>query len=362
LASKDARAKTQCSSSAAKAKPPATHWIDDFGAMKRFLKLISLLVLLILVGLFAFRTLAHFRETETAQALAPPNGQFIQTSYGAVHVTEWGSMTSPVVVMTHGMAAWGGLWTDTAQHLAANGYHVIAFDQAPFGFSDASNEDFSISAEADRIGQSLATLNIHHAKLVGHSFGGGVAIETALRFPQFFDGVVLVCPVTKLGKTDASRNAAAPWPLRQTWISEVLVSATITNPLMTKLLLQKFMAKKDMATAEHIRILQMPMNRAGNTHAMAVWLRQFFEGDPNAKIIAADAAQQFTLPVSFIWGAEDQVVPLEEARRLKVLLRSDQLEIIPGVGHMPQLEAPGVFKNLLLKQIESMRAAGLSAP
>jgi pimeloyl-ACP methyl ester carboxylesterase len=328
--------------------------------MKRLLKLILLLTLLIVAGLFVFRALAYFRETETAQALSPPNGQFIQTSYGAVHVSEWGSTNSPVVVMTHGMAAWGGLWTGTAKHLAAHGYHVIAFDQAPFGFSDATNENFSISAEADRIGQSLTTLGVHNAKLVGHSFGGGVAIETVLRFPHFFDGVVLVCPVTKLGKTEATREDTAPWLLSQTWITEVLVSATITNPLMTKLLLQKFMTKKDMATVEQIRILQMPMQRAGNTRAMAVWLRQFFEGDPNAKTTAANAARQFILPVSFIWGAQDQVVSLEEARRLKVLLHSDRLDVIPSVGHMPQLEAPDAFKNLLLNQIGSMRSVGLS--
>jgi pimeloyl-ACP methyl ester carboxylesterase len=328
-------------------------------AMKRFSKLILFLVVLILVGLVVFRALAYFRETETAQALAPPNGQFVQTSYGAVHVNEWGASTSPVVVMTHGMAAWGGLWTDTAEHLAANGYRVIAFDQAPFGFSDATNEDFSISAEADRIGQSLATLKIHNARLVGHSFGGGVAIETVLQFPQFFDGVVLVCPVTKLGRMGGSQNGGAPWLLRQTWLAEVLVSATITNPLMTKLLLQKFMAKKDMATAEQIRILQMPIRRMGNTRAMSVWLRQFFESDPKAKTATSEASSQFKVPVSFIWGAEDQVVLLEEARRLKVLLHADRLDVIPGVGHMPQLEAPDEFKSLLLNQIKSMPSLGL---
>jgi pimeloyl-ACP methyl ester carboxylesterase len=327
--------------------------------MKTFLKLILLLVLLFAAVLGVFRTLAHFRETETAQALAPSNGQFIPTTYGSVHISEWGSATSPVVVMTHGMAAWGGLWTDVAEHLAAHGYHVIAFDQAPFGFSDAANENFSISAEADRIGQALGTLGIHNAKLVGHSFGGGVAIETALKFPLFFDGMILVCPVTKLGLADAARTGSAPWLLRQTWISEVLVSVTITNPLMTKLLLQKFMAKKDMASAEQIRILQMPMRRSGNTHAMAVWLRQFFEGDSNSKTTAPEAANQLKLTVSFIWGAEDQVVSLQEAQRLKVLLHSDRLDVIKGVGHMPQLEAPDAFKQILLTQIGSMLATGM---
>jgi pimeloyl-ACP methyl ester carboxylesterase len=330
--------------------------------MKRFLKLILLLVLLILAALGVFRTLAHFRETETAQALAPPNGQFIQTTYGAVHISEWGSATSPVVVLTHGMAAWGGLWTDVAQHLAAHGYHVIAFDQAPFGFSDAANENFSISAEADRIGQALVKLGIHDAKLVGHSFGGGVAIETALKFPLFFDGMILVCPVTKLGLADAAKTGSASWFLRQAWISEVLVSATITNPLMTKFLLQKFMARKDMATKKQIGILQMPMQRAGNTHAMAVWLRQFFEGDPSAITAVPGAANQFKLSISFIWGAEDQVVSLQEAQRLKILLHSDRLDVIPSVGHMPQLEAPELFKDLLLTQIESMRTAAVSRP
>ena len=53
--------------------------------------------------------------------------------------------------MTHGMAAWGGLWKLTGEALAARGYRVIALDQAPFGFSDSGNPDFSRSAEAKRL-------------------------------------------------------------------------------------------------------------------------------------------------------------------------------------------------------------------
>jgi pimeloyl-ACP methyl ester carboxylesterase len=331
-------------------------------AMKRIFKLILLIVVLIAAILVVFRALAFFRESESATTLSPPNGHFVQTSFGPVHFSQWGSATSPVVVMTHGMAAWGGLWTETAEHLSAHGFRVIAFDQAPFGFSDATNEDFSLFSEASRIGQALSSLGIHDAKLVGHSFGGGVAIETALQFPQLFNGMVLVCPVTKLGNSDGAQKASAPWLLRQTWMTEFLVSATITNPLMTKFLLQKFMAKKDMATAEEIRILQMPMRRRGNTHAMAIWLRQFFESDKNALTARADAGRALKMPVSFIWGAEDQVVSLQEADRLKTLVQSYRLDVLPAIGHMPQLEAPDAFQTLLLEQLNATQPKSLPAP
>ncbi len=322
--------------------------------MKKLFKFAAVLPLLLIATLALFRLLAQLRETEMPQTLAPANGQFIHTTYGAVHINEWGSANKPVVVMTHGMAAWGGLWKETAEFLAANGYHVIAFDQAPFGFSDATTENYSTFAEADRIGQALGSLGVKNAKLVGHSFGGGVAIETVLQFPNFFNGVVLVCPVTKLGKADAAVKTEAYWIWRQGWISETLVSATITNPLMTKILLQRFMARKDMATSEQIRILQVPMNRIGNTHAMAVWLRQFFEGDPDGKTAMTNAAEQFRVPVSFIWGEQDNVVSIDEAHRLEVLLKGLRLDIISGVGHMPQLESPEKFRALLVLQLQAL--------
>jgi pimeloyl-ACP methyl ester carboxylesterase len=322
--------------------------------MKMLLKLVAGLVAVVIIALVGFRYASAWRETDTVETLMPENGRLVETDYGKIHVSEWGKANTRTVVMTHGMAAWGGLWTDVAESLAQGGYHVVAVDEAPFGFSDAAHEDFTTRAEGERVVQMMQALGLQHALLVGHSFGGGVALEAALQNSALFDGLVLVCPVTKLGQPDAGTSKTAPLPLRSTPIAEALMSATVTNPMMTRLLLSRFMERKDMITDAEIAILQRPITRQGNTHAMAVWLRQFMQGSPDAKTADPIAATKLKMPIAFIWGDKDSVVPLPESARLMNLLGATKLDVIPGVGHMPQLEAPEDFKRLLRADLDAM--------
>jgi pimeloyl-ACP methyl ester carboxylesterase len=326
--------------------------------MRRFLKFCSVLLLLLITPLVGFRVASAVRESKTAAELAPENGRFVDTNYGKIHMSEWGDKTNKTVFMTHGMAAWGGLWSETATFLAANGYHVIAIDQAPFGYSDSIHTTFSISAQADRIGQVLSALNLKNVHLVGHSFGGGVALEAALQFPDRFDQLILVCPVTKFGQPDAAEAGTVPLPLRVTPLTEILVSATITNPWMTKFLLSQFMTKKHMLSPQHIAILQKPIERQGNTHAMALWIQQYFEGNPQALSANPDNAKRLAMPVLLLWGAEDTVVTLAEAKRLQPLLDAKRLDVIPDIGHMPQLEGPEAFQQKLLEQLKAVADRG----
>jgi pimeloyl-ACP methyl ester carboxylesterase len=223
--------------------------------LKRLSKFLLVLLALVVLCLAGFRIAAGLRETETAESLAPDNGRFVDTDYGKIHVSLWGDETAPPVLFTHGMAAWGGLWRDVAEHVAGQGYRVIALDQAPFGFSDNQNRDFSRTAQADRLKQVLDGLGISKVYLVGHSYGGGVTLEAALRYPVQISGLVLVCPVT--GLMDAPEQGpgpakALPFRMNVPALVETGVAASATNTLVTGPLMASFMHNTEMMTPEHV--------------------------------------------------------------------------------------------------------------
>lgn len=335
--------------------------------MKKFIgragKAAAILLALAALTLTGFRAAAHFRETHEAAALAPANGAFAETSYGKVHVSYWGEPAGKPVVMTHGMAAWGGLWKLTGEALAARGYRVIALDQAPFGFSDSANPDFSRSAEAKRLLEAVKALNIEKPLLVGHSYGGGVALEAALLAPEAFEGLVLVCPVTGLfGQKPGAvpQMAQLPLPLRPQVVRELFISATAANPLLTKFLMAKFMHRKDMITTDQIATLQLPLQRRGATRAMALWFQQFIEGDPSALSAARVEAAKLRVPTELIWGEEDSVTPIAQGEDLAPLVKAAQFKRIPGIGHMPQIEDPAMFNSALIEALERLGAKQLS--
>ena len=330
------------------------------GAMVRFFRTTSCTVLLALVAalicLATFRVNAMLQETMVAEDLKPENGRFVETPAGALHVTVWGEGNATPVVMTHGMAAWGGLWEETAMALAAKGYRVIAVDQPPFGFSERTDEDFSRSRQAARLDALAEAMALERYLLVGHSYGGGVAMETALRYPKRIKGLVLVCPVINLTSDgDDDQTGEVPLPLRYAWLGETLVSASITNPFLTGFLTKRFMHQTGALSSRHVEILQRPMKLHGNTHQMTLWLQQFLAGDADALSRDRTKLQTSTVPVELIWGGKDTVTPIAQGEELVRILSPKSFRTLSEIGHMPQLESPAQFNTTLLGALNSLR-------
>ena len=321
-----------------------------------FVRTLLALISVLVIGLVVFRVNALLQENRSAADLKPDNGEFIETSEGTMHVTIWGGGNAMPVVMTHGMAAWGGLWEETGLALAANGYRVIAIDQPPFGFSDREDRTFSRSAQAARLNALAEAMQLDRYLLVGHSYGGGVALETALRFPEKITGLVLVCPVINLAEHGARPTPRpVPLPLRFAWLGETLVAATITNPFMTAFLAKRFMYRKAALTDRHVKILQRPMKLRGNTSYMTVWLQQFFATDETAVSRDRTRLGEASMPISFIWGERDTVTPIAQGEELSAILSPKLFKRLSDTGHMPQLESPALFNEYLQAALEALR-------
>jgi len=144
------------------------------------------------------------------------------------------------------------LWRHTTPVLAAAGFHVIALDLPPFGFSDRPGS-YTRQDQAARINDVLIHLKAAPAIIVGHSFGAGAATELAMRYPDRARALVLVDAALGLTATPSD----APWIIQPKWIREILVSLTITNPVATKTLLESLIEKKERALPEFVAILPL---------------------------------------------------------------------------------------------------------
>jgi pimeloyl-ACP methyl ester carboxylesterase len=302
---------------------------------------IGLLVVLVVVG---FRLAATAREHGVRADLAPSTGRLIPTSSGGVFVQQKGPTGGVPVVLFHGTAAWSELWRRTIDALAATGFNVIALDLPPFGFSDRPG-GYTRQEQAARVNDVLDQLRIGPAIIVGHSFGAGAATEFAMRYTQRARGLVLVDAA--LGLTEPPSDA--PRLLQPKWVREILVSLTITNPLATKALLKSLIEKKERALPEYIEILQRPTVLRGSTPDIADWLLYFAGSDRTALSADRGAYARMKIPVAILWGDKDSVTPVAQARDLGTLLPQSTLTLLPGLGHIPQIEDPDMFNPALLK-------------
>ncbi|MEO8319044.1 MAG: alpha/beta hydrolase [Bradyrhizobium sp.] len=311
--------------------------------------LLALLLLIVLV-IVAFRMAASIRETRTRAELAPHAGHLVPTRSGGVFVQEKGPVDGTPVVLFHGTAAWSELWRHTSDAVAAAGFHVIALDLPPFGFSDRPGS-YTRADQAARIHDVLDTLKAAPAIIVGHSFGAGAATELAMRYPERARALVLVDAA--LGLTAAPSDA--PWVIQPKWIREILVSLTITNPVATKTLLEMLIAEKQRALPEFVAILQRPITQRDSTSDIADWLYYFLGADRDAISADRGAYARLKPPVAILWGDKDTVTPVEQALDLRTLLPPQtSLNLLPGLGHIPQIEDPDAFNDALLKALGTL--------
>jgi len=309
-------------------------------------KTLLLVLLLAVATVAAFRLTAMVRETGTRSELAPPTGHLVQTASGAVFLQEKGPANGIPVVLFHGTAAWSELWRRTIDALAAAGYRVIALDLPPFGFSDRPG-NYTRQDQAMRVNELLTQIRSAPAIIVGHSFGAGAAIELVMRYPERARALVLVDGA--LGLTAPPSDT--PSLLQPKWVREILVSLTITNPLATKTLLEMLIEKKQRALPEYIEILQRPTKQRNSTADIADWLYYFLGADRNAASADRNAYARVKLPVAMLWGDKDTITPMTQARDLQTLLPQATLTLLPGLGHIPQIEDPDLFNKALLEAL-----------
>ena len=100
--------------------------------------------------------------------------------------------SGPLLVMIHGIAGSSGTWVPVMPLLAEH-YTVIAPDLLGHGESAKPRGDYSLGAYASGIRDLLGVLGHERATVVGHSLGGGVAMQFAYQFPQMAERLVLVC-------------------------------------------------------------------------------------------------------------------------------------------------------------------------
>lgn len=331
--------------------------------MKKLLKwlrnIVIIIVALIVTACSVFNVQSLLRETKTRQEAAPTTGRFVQAGDTEIFIQELGPADGPAVVFTHGAGAWSGLWRETMRSLASAGYYSIAIDLPPFGFSERpATSSYGRVDQAKRIIAVLDALKISKATLVGHSFGGGATVETALLIPDRIQAMALA-DIGGLGLNAKPTPGGGP-PLVATLLSvrplrNALLASTATNPLLSRKLLETLILDPADATDAQLSILQQPLGLQNSTDALGDWV--FYTLTSTEVSLSSDPInyQTLTMPVVLIWGDSDTTVPVSEGEYLNQIMPNSELVIMPGVNHIPHIEDAEQFNKIVLTFLEDHR-------
>jgi pimeloyl-ACP methyl ester carboxylesterase len=249
----------------------------------------------------------------------------------------------PVLLLVHGIAGSCESWREVVEPLSRH-HTVIAPDFPGHGASEAGAGDYSIGALAAGLRDLLLTLGHERATVVGHSLGGGVAMQLAYQFPEMIERLVLVSS-GGLGPEVSPVLRAAALPGADLFISLTAgVGQKVGSAVGRGLTAIGLRANADVAeVARGYASLEDADRRAAflDTLRAVVSTRgqRVHAGD---RLYLAEA-----VPVLIVWGARDSIIPARHGEDAHRAIPGSRLEVFEDVGHLPQLEAPGRFIAVL---------------
>lgn len=241
-------------------------------------------------------------------------------------------------VLIHAFPLDSRMWEPTIDFLAAEGHFPIAFDLPGFGMSKRrfeAGEALSITDAADEILSCLDSLGITRAVLIGCSMGGYVIFSMIRARSRLAAGLLLAD--TRAGADSEEARAA-----RQKAIETIKSGGrrSFLDSMRERLLAQREGHMHDAVSARVAEIMD-----AQEDETLIAALRGLAERPDSTDLLPS-----LDVPTTVVVGEEDAILPIEEARALADAIPGAVLEVIPGAGHLPSLEAPESF-NLALRAL-----------
>jgi pimeloyl-ACP methyl ester carboxylesterase len=261
----------------------------------------------------------------------------------------------PVTVLLHGLASSSQTWSSVLPLLGRRS-HVIAPDLLGHGQSAKPRTgDYSLGAYATELRDLLLTLNLARATIVGHSFGGGVAMQFAHQFPEMTERLVLEASGgLGQGVTVALRAATLPGTplilraisaITPAWLAKAVYRAARAVPALNGPDLDGLASAFSSFTDDGARgAFAQTVRGALN------WSGQRLGGTERLYLLA-------DVPVLLIGGNRDSVIPIQHTVSAHDLLPGSRLEIFDGAGHFPHTEQPRRFADLLTHFLTSTSAS-----
>ncbi len=243
----------------------------------------------------------------------------------------------PVLLLIHGIAGTCENWREVVGPLARR-HTVIAPDFPGHGASEAGSGDYSIGALASGLRDLLLSLGHERATLVGHSLGGGVAMQLAYQYPEMIERLVLLSS-GGLGPEVSPVLRAAALPGADLFISVTAGPGQRVGSVVGRGLAA--IGLRPNADVAEVARGYAALRDADRRAAFLDTLRAVV-GIRGQRVAAGDRLYLAeAVPVLIVWGARDSIIPVRHGEDAHRAIPGSRLEVFEDVGHMPQLEAPG---------------------
>lgn len=275
-------------------------------------------------------------ESDLRPASAGPTEGLAKTRHGEIYVSQWGPRpitsirptSAPTAVLLHGMFGDIDTWAAMASTISRAQLPVAAIDLPCHGNSSSNVHTMDEIAEAVlEVVQSQVSGPV---ALIGHSFGAAVAARVGVKLGDRLASIVLLSPVglgTEIGQSFLSG----------------MTNADTDEALAREL--RKLTEGTSSLSTSYIQVLRTRLQR--RSRDLSALCASLSRNGVQQVDISGDLAR-LSCPTVIIQGRSDSIIPWQHT--LNAPPRT-ALHLLPGVGHMPHWESPGLVSEIILNAL-----------
>jgi pimeloyl-ACP methyl ester carboxylesterase len=250
--------------------------------------------------------------------------------------------TGSPILLIHGFGTSTYTWRNIAPALAEK-HRVIAVDLKGFGQSDKPMDDrYSVFDQAELLAQLIKDEDLRDLTVVGHSFGGGVALLLALEAKGDLKGRIK--KLVLLDTIAYPQSIPVFFKMLDMPVMSQIGVRMVPPSVQTRVALQIAYFDDSKIGDEEVEAYAAPLRTAAGKHAIIHSARQIV---PEGIEELAARYRTIELPTLIVWCDHDRIVPLEVGLKLRRTLPNSSLKIVQDCGHMPQEEQPEQTLDLI---------------
>jgi pyruvate dehydrogenase E2 component (dihydrolipoamide acetyltransferase) len=261
------------------------------------------------------------------------------------------------VLLVHGLGGWAENWRPVMPAIAASGRRAIAFDLPGFGESERARDPRYFDAEAPFYGRFMVALldamGIDRVHLAGHSFGGAVALTSAIWSPERVRSLTLVAP--------GGLGAALPPGFRFLVLPFMEhVARWRRSPAVTRAVLYSCFHDPancpEEVVAEALRYGEPSVGEMIRVLRAGVSFRHGIRDEVRRPWL--ERRDRYRGPVLVVWGREDRVLPASLVDDARQLAPDAEVRVIPSCGHLVMVERPRAFTDAFVPFLDRAIVSG----
>jgi pimeloyl-ACP methyl ester carboxylesterase len=294
-------------------------------------------VALVVVALLVINALIVDGKTEGAQVTVP-GGRILDLPDGEIQAIDRGPRSAPPIVLLHCFSCAIDWWDGMLPRLEAR-HRVVALDLLGHGGSEKPSGGYTPENQAKLVAEALQRLEVRRAEVVGHSLGGAVAVALAEGYPRLVDRVAIIDMPPDNSYGDLG------------FIAGLAFQPVIGEALWT--------IKPDFAVRDGLEVAFAPGFDVPDEYVADVKRLTYTAYDDSPSGVddffaeeALDRRMRATgKPLMVLMGAEEQVVndPRRALAQYAGTVPGAETHLVPGAGHSPNVEQPGLTAKLVLK-------------